>query len=122
MPAGGWRTLWEGVEVQVFPRRARRGGRWFDDVLRHAALALIGVAIGIAARHIGRPSAPAPSERPGATAAFDSGPLRPAYEVGTALPYEPLRPAPRLPSRPAVPSEFHLPRVEAIPAGLEKDF
>ncbi len=121
VPAGGWRTVWEGVEVQVFPRRDPRRGRWFDEVLRYAALALIGVAIGVAARHAGRPTRP-PAERPGATAAFDAGPLRPAHEVGTAVPYEPLRPAPRLPSRPALPSEFHLPRVEAIPAGLEKDF
>ena len=87
-----------------------------------AALALIGVAIGVGAQHAVRRASPAPLERPGAIAAFDRGPLRPVQEIGTVPLFENHRPAPRFWSRPAVPSEFHLPRVEAIPAGGEKDF
>lgn len=111
----GDRAAWEGVRSALFPARSRRRAAWIEDALRIAAVAVIGVAIGAGIRPFLRPAAPAPIVQapPRPASILEAPPVLRALEAP-----EPPRFAP-----PASPlRRFHLPRVEAVPAGGEKDF
>jgi anti-sigma factor RsiW len=112
-PETPWKSIWSGVRAEVFPHRVRRAVS-FDAILRCAAALMVGLAIGVVAYTArgGPPaivrSAAAPEHRPAA---------RPALVIEPS-PVEPRLHAPRARSE----GNFYLPRVEAIPAGGEKDF
>jgi len=111
-PESTWKELWSVVRGEVFPRRARRLLS-FDQALRCAAALMVGLAIGVVAysAHRGAPasarSGPAPEYRPSALPAV----VAPSLD-------SPRLHAPRARSE----GNFFLPRVEALPAGGEKDF
>jgi anti-sigma factor RsiW len=111
-PPDGDRAAWESVRASLFPSKSRRPA-WWEDVLRFAAVAVIGVAIGAAARPYLRP-APARGIVPVGSASF-----REAPPVLRAV--EAPEPSPG-PVAPPLLRRFHLPRVEAVPAGGEKEF
>ncbi len=115
LPESAWKGLWNGVRAEVFPHRMRRFVS-FDAVLRCAAALMVGLAIGVVAYAAGRgPQAPA------------RGPVahevRPPAVRANRLEIQPSPVEPRL-HAPRARSEgnFYLPRVEALPAGGEKDF
>jgi hypothetical protein len=110
-PPGGWKGFRAELERELFPRKR---WTWGDELLRHAALLLLGVALGVAVHHARRASEPADAGRGAALPA-----LAPVREIGAGfLPTAP-RPEPR---PPLLRGGFHLPRVEALPAGSEKEF
>jgi anti-sigma factor RsiW len=118
VPPGTWKELWTGVRSEVLPGRIRR---WpsIDAVLRCAAALMVGLAIGVLAHATRRPTPLNASHR--APAAAPSALAVPAAvrPLEVAPPRDEMRfHAPRARSE----GSFYLPRVEAIPAGGEKDF
>lgn len=114
-PAGLGRAIWSGVRGELFPRAARPRPAWFDEVLRYAAVLLLGLGSGVLI-HVLRGPAEAVEETLGAKRVSTWVDVRPV---------SPLPPAPRLtlpaPRREAA-GHFYLPRVEAFPADGAKDF
>jgi anti-sigma factor RsiW len=124
-PAGTFKNLWGGVRADLFPQKASNRLSWLDASLRYAAVAMVGIAIGVVIHLIERrETSPAAAPVP-AAARFNVGtPVQPVTLT-------PFRSSPRLilraqPSLPASRIEpdgnYYLPRVESIPAGREKDF
>jgi anti-sigma factor RsiW len=124
-PAGTFKTLWSGVRADLFPQKASNRLAWLDSSLRYAAVALVGIAIGVLVHLIERrESSPAAAMIPSAARVNVGTPVQPVTLT-------PFRNSPRLilraqPSLPAPRVEpdgnYYLPRVESIPAGREKDF
>jgi anti-sigma factor RsiW len=120
-PPGGWRDLRADIQAAAFPPRALRRPLLFDEILRYAALALIGLAVGAAARHLGDRfggGGPAVVVRPDAVR--EALPIQPAHDRGFAA--APFEPAPLRPAPPGREPGFHLPQAEVIPAGLEREY
>jgi anti-sigma factor RsiW len=111
-PPGLGRAIWAGVKNEIFPGRARIRGPWYDDVLRYAALLMLGLGIGVLVHSTRGPAAPAE-----AALVVDRPFLTPVRTV-TSPPV--LRPLP-LP-RGDVDGDFYLPRVEGFPADGARDF
>src|SRR5687768_15747264 len=61
-PAGLGRAIWTGVKNEIFPREAKRRGPWLDEVLRYAALLMLGLGAGVLI-HAARGPAAAPAAR-----------------------------------------------------------
>lgn len=120
-PAGTFKTLWTNVRADLFPQKAAPRFAWFDDALRYAAVAMVGIAIGVVIHYADRRAAPV-AAAPAATVTT-TGVGFPAQPATHESPRIFLRPRP-MPSTP--PAEFdgnfYLPRVESMPAGAAKDF
>jgi len=131
VPTGIWKGIWQGVRESLFPRRASRALGWFDAVLRHAAVLMVGVAIGVGAYYVQRDFGGAPSAK---------APLPATNTEGTVLVSNPSGLAGGLatdastfrlelipPTRPFVPQarpegNAYLPRVESVQVDGDKDF
>lgn len=111
-PAGLGKAIWAGVKNEMFPRRAPARGLWFDEILRYAALLMLGLGAGVLL-HTMR----GPAETSAATA--DLG-----RSVGTLVDVRAVTSPPRpLPlPRGSVDGDFYLPRVEGFPADGARDF
>jgi anti-sigma factor RsiW len=123
-PAGTFKTLWTNVRAELFPRKAAPRFAWVDDVLRYAAVTMVGIAIGVLIHYADRRDAPVASAPDAAMAPTTVGaPVTHATMEERSIPRFFLRPRP-LPAAP--PAEFdgnfYLPRVESLPAGAAKDF
>ena len=109
-PAGTFETIRAVVGREFLPRRPRPGISWPDEVLRHAAVLMVGLAIGVGVHVALRRPSPvsvAAEARPGVRAEF----------VGTFIPDR------RTPIPPSAPEHgFYLPKVDAVLVGGEKDF
>src|SRR5687768_16254747 len=57
-PAGTFKTLWTSVRADLFPRKATPRFAWADDALRYAAVAMVGIAIGVLIHFADRRDAP----------------------------------------------------------------
>lgn len=112
-PPGLGRAIWAGVREEIRPKAARPRVAWADELLRAAAILMLGLAGGVS-WHFLRPSG-----------GSDAEPVveRPSWigDVRTVEhPAPVLRPLP-LP-RGEAEGQFYLPRVEAFPADGAKDF
>ena len=121
-PAGTFKTLWSNVRADLFPRKAAPRFAWFDDVLRYAAVTMVGIAIGVLIHYADRKEAPVASSPEAAVT--PAGMAAPATHA--TLSPEP-RFFPRFRTAPTTPpaefdGNFYLPRVESMPAGAAKDF
>ena len=111
-PAGLGKAIWAGVKSEMFPRRSPARRPWLDEILRYAALLMVGLGVGVAVHTM---------RGPGEAPASASDLARPVHTlvdvraVGT-----PPRPLP-LP-RARVDGDFYLPRVEGFPADGARDF
>lgn len=115
-PEATWKSLWNGVRAEVFPRPIRRFLNP-DVVLRCAAALMVGLAIGVVA-HTARRGPPASARAP-VTPEYRAPVIHAARSPELEpSPVEPRRFAPRARSE----GNYYLPRVEALPAGGEKDF
>jgi anti-sigma factor RsiW len=124
-PAGTFKTLWSDVRADLFPQKASHRLSWLDASLRYAAVAMVGIAIGVVVHLVERrETAPVAALAP-AAARFSSGSL---VQPVTLTPFQNshrliLRAQPRLPAPRVEPDgNYYLPRVESIPAGREKDY
>lgn len=100
LPPAASKAVWTAVRKEVFPRRS-----WRTELLRYAAVLLLGLGIGAAAYV----AVPHPSSQLRATG---GGPRLEAQPAGGLL-LEPRRPAPE---------RHHLPLVEAVPVSGEREF
>lgn len=119
-PEGTFGALRAVVERELFPRRRPKPGiSWPDEVLRHAAVLMVGLAVGVGGYAVLRSPAPAPvaaAERPSVRPEFVG--TVPGRAVGRVfLPDLAAPPPPIAPDH-----RFYLPRVDVIPAGGERDF
>lgn len=121
-PPGTFKALWNGVRADLFPGKAPAKLAWVDAALRYAAVAMVGVAIGVVVHYAGRrETAPTPDASVAASPPGLGSPVQPAT-IRSSPPLL-LRPMPRVPApRFETEGSFYLPRVESIPAGREKDF
>lgn len=110
-PPGLGRAIWAGVKAEVFPRGAARPRpAWFDEILRYAALLMLGIGGGVLLHQLRDPA------DPGAAPALAERNY--LLNVRTVAPE--VRPLP-LPRGTAA-GDFYLPRVEDFPADGAKDF
>lgn len=121
-PPGTWKSLWAGVRAELFPKKPSRALATFDVSLRYAAVVMVGVAIGVGAHVATRPAVFAPTER----AAIPGRVPAPVRNV-TAEEPSPFRREPESKPKFYAPrvkpdGRSWLPRVEAVPAGGERDF
>ena len=118
-PPGTFKSMWSGVRSDLFPQKTLNRLAWFDAGLRYAAVAMVGVAIGVIL-HVSqrRASPPAPLRTAVIAPVNGIAPIQAA-----SAPRFLINPRLKL-SAPAAEPEgsFYLPRVESIPAGREKDF
>ena len=112
-PPGLGKAIWSGVRGELFPKTAVRPRTpWFDEVLRCAALLMLGIGTGVLLHNV----RPAPGVA--AETAIGAGPVRAAADVRPVTPL--LRPAPM--PREGAEGHFYLPRAEAFPADGARDF
>jgi anti-sigma factor RsiW len=117
-PAGTFKSIWPAVRADRFPAApVRRVAPW-DSALRYAAVAMVGLAIGVVAHFAQRRAISLDAGTPVTAAApvVIPAPVQQANVVNRRI----------LPGRPPVPLQldgnFYLPRVESIPAGRDKDY
>ncbi len=119
-PEGTFGALRAVVDRELFPRhRPRSGVSWPDEVLRHAAVLMVGLAIGVGGYGVLRRPSPAPvatAERPSVRAELVGS--VPGRAVGRVFFPELSAPLPPI----APEHRFYLPKVDVIPAGGERDF
>ncbi len=119
-PAGTFKSLWSEVRTELFPHKTSRRLAWIDAGLRYAAVAMVGVAIGVLVHHVrhrGSFSAETPRM---AVAPVTVGAPRVLPAGLSSEPASRLLLIPRPASR--TEPEFYLPRVDSIPADGQKDF
>jgi anti-sigma factor RsiW len=118
-PPGAFKSMWNGVRVDLFPQKSATRLAWVDAALRYAAVAMVGVAIGVTIHMTQRRTPPPAPVRTAAVAPLNNAaPIQPASAPRFFI-------NPRIkPAGPAAESDgnFYLPRVESVPAGGEKDF
>ena len=114
-PAGLGRAIWAGVKNEMFPRGAKARGPWYDDVLRYAALLMVGLGVGVLVHAMRGPSA-----SPEASVLIDR-PVHTLVDVRSVTSPPAFRPLP-LPRGSVVDGDFYLPRVEGFPADGARDF
>jgi len=122
VPPGTFKNLWSGVRADLFPQKIAPRTAWFDASLRYAAVAMVGVAIGVLTHTVTRREAGPAAAPTAAVLPVNSGtPVHPADFPNAPRLFFRINP---VPSAPRVEAEgnFYLPRVESIPAGREKDF
>src|SRR5262249_51758005 len=111
-PPGTFKAIWAEVRTDRFPAKPSPRHAWADSALRYAAVAMVGLAIGVVVHFAQR--------KP-----LGADPARTTESAKMTIP-APVQPAtmpPRVvPRRPAVPEfqldgSYYLPRVESIPAG-----
>lgn len=123
-PPGTFKTLWTGVQADLFPRKAASRTAWMDASLRYAAVMMVGIAIGVLLHVADR--RPAPAAAGPVTTAAPLNVVGPAQPATLAAPNPPrlfLRTKPLLPAPRVEPDgNYYLPRVESMPAGAAKDF
>ena len=114
-PPGLGRAIWAGVRSEILPGTSRRRVAWADEILRCAAILMLGVCGGVS-WHVLR-AAPAVETRPAAVdrSLWAGGGFRTVEHPAPSI-----RPMP-LP-RGEAEGQFYLPRVEAYPADGAKDF
>jgi anti-sigma factor RsiW len=111
-PPGLGRAIWAGVRGELFPRAARPRTPWLDEVLRYAALLMLGIGTGVLLYNLR--ATPAAYREPEAPL----GRIRAEAEVLNVAPV--LRPPPVL--RENADGHFYLPRAEFFPADGARDF
>ena len=114
VPAGLGRAIWAGVKSEIFPRAAKPRGPWLDEVLRYAALLMLGLGAGVLIH-----AARGPSTSTAGRELIDRAVLTSVDARAVTSPPV-LRPLP-LP-RGSVDGDFYLPRVEGFPADGARDF
>ena len=112
-PAGLGKAIWAGVKNEMFPRGPKARGPWVDEVLRYAALLMLGLGVGVLV-HATRGT----STSPDAMTLADR-PVSSWVEYRSVV--SPPRPLP-LPRGSVVDGDFYLPRVEGFPADGARDF
>ena len=121
-PPGTFKSLWTGVRSDLFPRKALDRTSWLDASLRYAAVAMVGVAIGVLIHVAERREAPSASSSLTAVAPVGGTTVQPVHMVPSQprlfLRTQPRTPAPRV----ELDGNYYLPRVESMPAGAAKDF
>ena len=129
-PAGTWKSIWAGVRSDLYPSRASHNLFLFDQALRHAAVLMVGLAVGVGAYVATRPARPAAAPAEAVTnhdlvsgVELRPGPLQPVTGQKSA-PFH-VEAAPRMKfyaPRANPDGSSYLPRVEAMPVGGERDF
>lgn len=118
-PAGTFKSIWPGVRFDAFPSKPPNNLAWFDSVLRYAAVAMVGLAIGVIVHYAQRREPALGLPKTVATAPeFIPAPVS---QAGTPRLFVPsrVRPAPRPAQSDGA---FHLPRAESIPEDRSKDY
>jgi anti-sigma factor RsiW len=118
-PAGTFKSIWSSVRADRFPAKPVPTTSGVDHVLRYAAVAVVGLAIGVVA-HFAQPRSLSPELSKTSTAAAPvtiPAPVQPATLPRMIVPNR----------RSAAPSleldgTYYLPRVESIPVGRDKDY
>ena len=62
-PPGSWKSVWSGVQMELFPRPPSRSLVLFDHALRYAAVLLVGIVLGAMAYLVAVPEVPGVEER-----------------------------------------------------------
>jgi len=117
-PPGTFKTIWAGVRAERFPARPARSPAWLDPALRYAAVAMVGVAIGVVAHFAQRKTVAAdPGYATVAAPVLIPAPVQPATMPHVIVPH-------RKPGAAGLELDgtYYLPRVESLPAGREKDY
>jgi len=121
-PPGTFKSLWTGVRADLFPQKVAARTGWLDASLRYAAVAMVGIAIGVlihVAERREAPSTPSSFVTAGSVNAVSPIPAN----MTPSQPRLFLRPQPRMMEpRVELDGNYYLPRVESIPAGAAKDF
>ena len=121
-PPGTFKNLWTGVRADLFPQKSSPRLAWFDAALRYAAVAMVGIAIGVTIHYTNRRDAASPVAPTAAVVPVsNAGPVQPATFPNSPRLIFRARPTPAAP-RVEADGNFYLPRVESIPAGREKDY
>jgi len=118
-PPGTFKSIWAAVRTDRFPSKPVAATPWGDHVLRYAAVAMVGLAIGVVA-HFAQRRTFRPDDLRMTTAAAPvviPAPVQPATMPRMIVPN----------SRHAAPplelnGSYYLPRVESIPADQSKDY
>lgn len=116
-PAGTFKSIWAAVRADRFPARPVPATSFADHALRYAAVAMVGLAIGVVA-HFAQRRPMNPDDLRTSTAAAPvviPAPFQPATMPRKIVPN---RPPPSL----ELDGSYYLPRVESIPAGRDKDY
>jgi len=116
-PPGTFKAIWAGVKADRFPAAPARKVAWADHALRYAAVAMVGLAIGVVV-HFAQRSRLGPENAPSTAAAPVTipAPVQPATMPRMIVPGR--RPAPKL----ELDGSYYLPRVESIPVSQDKDY
>jgi anti-sigma factor RsiW len=118
-PLGTFKSIWTGVRADRFPAKAPPASAGMDSVLRYAAVAIIGVAIGVVAHFAQR----RPLSLEASKAATAAAPVTIPAPVQPATLPRMLVPNRRAAAPPLeLDGAYYLPRVESIPAGRDKDY
>ena len=118
-PSGTFKSIWTAVRADRFPAKPVPSIFWADNVLRYAAVAMVGLAIGVVA-HFAQRRPLSPEALKFTTAAAPviiPAPVQPATMPRMIVPNN-RRPAPPL----ELNGSYYLPRVESIPADQSKDY
>ncbi len=116
-PPGTFKAIWSAVRADRFPAKPVASVSRFDHALRYAAVAMVGLALGVLV-HVAqrRPALPAAATLPTASApVVIPAPVQPATMPRRIVPN-------RAPAPLELEGSFYLPRVESIPAGKDKDY
>lgn len=116
-PAGTWKSIWTAVRADRFPAKPAPTTSWADHALRYAAVAVVGLAIGLVA-HFAQRAPLTPNASRTTTAAAPvviPAPVQPATMPRMIVPNN-RRPALELNGT------YYLPRVESIPDDQSKDY
>jgi anti-sigma factor RsiW len=117
-PPGTFKSIWTAVRADRFPARPLPMNSGMDNLLRYAAVAVIGLAIGVVIHFTQRrPVSLEASKTTAAAPVTIPAPVQPATLPRMIVPGH----------RPAAPpleldGAYYLPRVESIPAGRDKDY
>lgn len=116
-PPGTFKAIWAGVKADRFPAGPARNLAGADTILRYAAVAMVGVAIGVIV-HFAQRSRLGPESTP-ATA---TAPVTIPAPVQPATMPRVIVPAPRVAPKLELDGSYYLPRVESIPVGRDKEY
>jgi hypothetical protein len=116
-PAGTFKSIWAAVRADRFPALPAPATSRGDQVLRYAAVAMVGLAIGVVV-HFAQRRPMMPELLKTQTAAAPvviPAPVQPATISRRFVPN-------RAPASLELDGTYYLPRVESIPAGRDKDY
>ncbi|HLY09151.1 MAG TPA: zf-HC2 domain-containing protein [Planctomycetota bacterium] len=116
-PPGTFKSIWPAVRADRFPLKPVSGTSFADTVLRYAAVAMVGLAIGVVVHFAQRRPTGPESTNPITSSAsvLIPAPVQPATLPRRIVPG-------RVPEALELDSNYYLPRVESIPAEKSKDY